>query len=73
MQQRHLTTSNMTLTVIDNNLARGRRQDWIDLRHDVLNYSAVAGKVVRVCMAHLPGTYTQRYHYWMLYVNKHSI
>ncbi len=73
MQHRHLlSTTDMTSAAIDDIIARGRREDWLDLRQAVLKDGAVAGKVVTVCQAHLSDPYAQRYHFWMQYVREHS-
>ena len=72
MQHRHLNSSTMTLAVIDDIISRGQRQDWVELRQNVLGDRAVAAKVVQVCKTHLPDPYAQRYHFWMHYVQQHS-
>lgn len=71
MLHRHLNHQRYTLAAIDDVIARGRRQDWADLRRAVLEDRTLLEKVERVCRAHIADPYAQRYHFWMHYVEKH--
>lgn len=68
MQHRHLNHQRFTLAAIDDVIARGRRQDWADLRLAVVGDAAVLDKVRRVCDPHLADPYAQRYQFWNHYV-----
>ena len=70
MVHRHLNHQELTLAGIDDMNARGNRQDWADLREEVLADKAVLEKVVRVCRAHVADPRAQRYHFWMHYAKK---
>lgn len=71
MLHRHLNHQRYTLAAIDDVIARGRRQDWADLRRAVLEDRTLLEKVEHVCRAHIADPYAQRYHFWMHYVEKH--
>ncbi len=71
MLHRHLNHQRYTLAAIDDVIARGRRGDWADLRRAVLEDRTLLEKVEHVCRAHISDPYAQRYHFWMLYVQKH--
>ena len=49
MRHRHLNHEHFTLAAIDDVIARGKRQDWMELRSAVLAERSVAGRVLRVC------------------------
>lgn len=71
MLHRHLTHQNFTLAAIDDVIARGKQQDWIELRWAMLEDRAVLDKVMRVCRAHIADPYAQRYHFWMHHAREH--
>ncbi|MBI4675111.1 MAG: hypothetical protein HY741_26010 [Chloroflexi bacterium] len=71
MLHRHLNHQQFTLTAIDDVIARGKRQDWIQLRAAVLADRTVLEKVLRVCQAHIADPYAQRYHFWKHYAERH--
>jgi D-Tyr-tRNAtyr deacylase len=50
MLHRHLTHQQYTLAAI---IARGKRQDWAELRKAALADRAVLEKILRVCQAHV--------------------
>jgi len=70
MQHRHLNHQRYTLTAIDNVIARGQRQDWLELRDTTQNNRLLLEKVQRICLAHTHDPYAQRYHFWKHYVEK---
>jgi hypothetical protein len=72
MLHRHLNHQQFTLAAIDDVIARGKRQDWAELRRAVLNDRTVREKVLQVCQAHVTDPYAQRYHFWKQYVERYS-
>ena len=70
MYHRHLTHQEFTLAAIDNMIARGKRQDWAELRRVVRNDKNMMEKVLRVCRAHISDPYAQRYYFWKQYVER---
>ncbi|MBC8335435.1 MAG: hypothetical protein ISR59_08185 [Anaerolineales bacterium] len=70
MYHRHLTHQEFTLAAIDDVIARGKRQDWAELRQAVLKDKNMIDKVLKVCRAHLSDPYAQRYHFWKEYVER---
>lgn len=71
MLHRHLNHQRFTLAAIDDVIARGRWQDWADLRSAALADSAVLDKVARICRPYISDPYAQRHHFWMHYVEVH--
>jgi hypothetical protein len=71
MYHRHLTHQQFTLAAIDDVIARGKRQDWAELRLAVLADRSALEKVLRVCQAHVADPYAQRYHFWKQYAERH--
>ena len=71
MLYRHLTHQQFTLAAIDDVIARGKRQDWAELRRAALGDRAMLEKVLRVCQAHVADPYAQRYHFWKQYAERH--
>ncbi len=71
MRHRHLHHQALTLAAIDDVIARGRRQDWAELRQAVLTDRTVLEKVLRICEAHVADPYAQRYHFWKHYAERH--
>lgn len=70
MKHRHLNHEGFTLAAIDNIIARGKWDDWGDLRLAVLTDPALLDKVERICVPRIVDPYAQRYHFWMNYVKK---
>lgn len=71
MRHRHLNHQRWTLAAIEDVIARGRWQDWADLRRAVLADPALLDKVVRVCRPYTLDPYAQRHHFWMHYAEEH--
>jgi hypothetical protein len=71
MLHRHLNHQQWTLAAIDDVIARGKQQDWADLRHAALADRVIMEKILRVCLAHVADPYAQRYHFWMHYAQEH--
>ena len=71
MQHRHLNHQQFTLVAIDDVIARGRRQDWAELRRATRADPTLLEKVIRICTAHTSDPYAQRYHLWRHYAEKH--
>lgn len=71
MLHRHLNHQEFTLAAIDDVIARGRWQDWADLRQAVLADANLLEKVARVCESRTSDPYAQRHHFWMHYVQEH--
>lgn len=67
MLHRHLNHQEYTLASIDDIIARGRRQDWVDLRRALLENPDLFDKVVQVCRQYIADPYAQRYHFWFQY------
>jgi hypothetical protein len=67
MTHRHLNHQKLTLAAIDDVIARGRRQDWEELRRAVLADQAFLEKILQVCRAHVADPHAQRYHFWKHY------
>jgi hypothetical protein len=70
MWHRHLARSDWTLAAVDDAIARGRLNDWKDLRDAAMHSAEVRARVLRVCEVHLSDPYAQRYHFWNYYVRK---
>jgi hypothetical protein len=70
MLHRHLNHSDWTLAAIDDVIARGRLDDWKELRNVAAIRSDVRERIIRVAEPHLSDPYAQRYHFWNLYVRK---
>ena len=68
MRHRHLSHEEFTLAAIDDVIARGRRQDWVELRRALLQNPHLSEKVQQICRARVSDPYAQRYHFWMRYV-----
>ena len=71
MLHRHLNHQRFTPAAIDNVIARGRWQDWADLRRAVLAERALLDDVMQVCRAYIADPYAQRHHFWMQYAKTH--
>ena len=70
MLHRHLNHSDWTLAAIDDVIARGRLDDWKELRDVAANRPDIRDRILRVAQPHLSDPYEQRYHFWNLYVRK---
>lgn len=70
MLHRHLNHSDWTLAAVDDIIARGRLDDWKELRDELARREDVRQRVLRVCAAYLADPYAQRYHFWDHYVRK---
>jgi hypothetical protein len=71
MLHRHLNHQRFTLAAIDDVIARGRWQDWVELRRAVLAHPALLDKVERVCRRYVADPYAQRHAFWMRYAEQH--
>lgn len=71
MLHRHLNHQRFTPAAIDNVIARGRWQDWAELRRAVLAERTLLDDVMQVCRAYISDPYAQRYHFWMQYAKTH--
>ena len=70
MLHRHLNHSDWTLAAIDDVIARGRLDDWKELRDAANNRAEIRERILIVSKPHLFDPYAQRYHFWNLYVRK---
>jgi len=70
MLHRHLNHSELTLAAIDDVIARGRLDDWKELRDAAAHRKEIRDRILRVSKPHLSDPYAQRYHFWNLYVRK---
>lgn len=75
MWHRHLELTDETaycLPAIDDIISRGLWQDWADLREAVLKDGSVLRRVEHICKHYIGDPYSQRYHFWHNYVQKHK-
>ena len=70
MLHRHLNHSEWTLAAIDDVIARGRLDDWKELRDAATADTKIQERILRVSKRHLSDPYAQRYHFWNFYVRK---
>lgn len=70
MLHRHLNHQRFTLAAIDDVIARGKWQDWAELRRALLTDPALLDKVERVCHPYISNPYAQRHHFWAHYAKK---
>jgi len=68
MHHRHLNHQHFTLAAIDDIIARGKWNDWAELREALLTDNVLLDKVEKVCRPHLSNPYAQRHYFWMNYV-----
>lgn len=68
MLHRHLNHQGYTAAAIDDIIARGRWDDWADLRQATLDDPALLDKIERVCAPQVVDPYAQRHHFWMNHV-----
>jgi hypothetical protein len=70
MWHRHLNHGGWTLAAVDDVIARGRMDDWKQLRDAASQDADVRQRILRACAAQLSDPYAQRYHFWNFYVRK---
>jgi hypothetical protein len=70
MLHRHLNHNDWTLAAVDDAIARGRLDDWIQLRNAATEHVEIRSRIFRICEAHLSDPYDQRYHFWNAYVRQ---
>lgn len=70
MWHRHLNHREYTLAALDDIIARGKRQDWAELRSVALGDRALMEKILRIATMHAQDPYAQRYHFWRLYAEQ---
>lgn len=71
MQHRHLIDgAHRSVPAIDDVIARGSWQDWVNLRRDCIDQVSLLDKVEQVCAANVHDSYAQRYHFWMNFVRQ---
>ena len=73
MRHRHLNLQDgqrYTLAAIDDIIARGRWQDWADLRRAVLADPGLLAAVERLCRHRAADPYAQRHHFWLHYAQQ---
>jgi hypothetical protein len=68
MFHRHLNHSEWTLAAIDDVIARGRLDDWKELRDAADNRTDIRQRILLVAEPHLYDPYAQRHHFWNRYV-----
>ena len=68
MLHRQLNHSEWTLAAIDDVIARGKLDDWKELRDAAKSRTEIREKILRVATPHLSDPYAQRYHFWNFYV-----
>jgi hypothetical protein len=72
MRHRHLNHSRFTLAAIDDVIDRGKRESWASLLAAVDASPEIRSRVLRVCEAHLPDNFAQRYHFWNNYASRQA-
>ena len=72
MRHRHLNHSRFTLAAIDDVIDRGQRESWAFLIAAVDASPETRSRVLRVCEAHLPDNFAQRYHFWNNYASRQA-
>jgi hypothetical protein len=70
MLHRHLNHSDWTLAAVDDVIARGRLDDWIQLRDAAAAQVEIRACIIRICKAHVSDPFAQRYHFWNAYVRQ---
>jgi hypothetical protein len=71
MRHRHLDPPDWTLAAVDDVIARGRPEDWKQLRDAAVDREDLRRRNLRVCAAHLSDPRAQRYYFWDYYVRTH--
>ncbi len=70
MRHRHLNHKEYTLAAVDDIIARGRREDWAELRSIALEDRALMEKILRIALVHAQDPYAQRYQFWRQYAEQ---
>ena len=70
MLHRHLNHQKLTVAAVDDLIARGKRQDWAELRRAALGDRKVMDRISRVCRAREANPRAQRYRFWRQYVER---
>ena len=70
MLHRHLSHQKLTLAAIDDIILRGKRSDWAALRDAAHREPEVFDKLSRLCRAHSADSFSQRYCFWIHYVER---
>jgi hypothetical protein len=70
MRHRHLIDDQFTAPAVDDLIARGRWDDWVELREAVLHRPDVRATVARLCVARSIDAAAQRYWFWRRYVER---
>jgi len=71
MLHRHLDHPDWTLAALDDVIARGRLDDWKELRNAAATRPEVRERILRVCAPHLADRLKQRHFFWDFYVRRH--
>jgi hypothetical protein len=71
MEHRHLAHSEWTLAAVDDAIARGRLDEWKELRDAAAGQERVRDRILRVCAPRLADATEQRYYFWDYYVRRH--
>lgn len=71
MLHRHLDHQRLTLAAIDDVIARGRWDDWAELRRAVLADGTLLDKVEQLCRARAADPFAQRHRFWLSYAQAH--
>ncbi len=71
MRHRHLDSADWTLAAVDDVIARGRLDDWKELRDAATAQPEVRERILRVCAPHLSDRLGQRHYFWDFYVRRH--
>ena len=72
MHHRHLNHERFTLAAIDDVIARGKRQDWVELRLALLADRSLAVRILKVCAPQVSDPYAQRCHFWNYYAGRRA-
>ncbi|MDR1313432.1 MAG: hypothetical protein LBQ12_06970 [Deltaproteobacteria bacterium] len=60
------------LPALDDIISNGAWLDWADLREAIKKDRSLLDGIERVCKNFLDAPYSQRYHFWYNYVQKHK-
>ena len=70
MVHRHLDHESFSIAAIDDVIARGKRQDWIELRQAFLARPGELGhKILAACQGHVD-PFEQRFRLWQRYAER---
>lgn len=70
MRHRHLDNPGFSPPAIDDVIARGSWRDWVELRRAALGDPKVMERIGRIARARAADPYSQRFHFWMHYVEE---